>query len=273
MDITQAVVLGLVQGATEYLPVDSTAHLMLVEHYLGWTEVPFVFDVLVQQGTLVGIFLYYWTDIFDIAKAFIEGIIKKDPFGTQKSRMGWYVILATIPGVFGGLLLKKYVEAAKGNPKVIFLFLLATAVGLLWAEVFGKRNKTEQDINAKNALIIGAAQALAPLPGVSRSGSTICAGMLLGFNRASAAQFSFLMSIPIMLAAGAKECFELFEATPVFTDLALPTIIGMIVSAISGYIVIRWFLGFLRNRSLLWFSAYCVLVSVIGLTYEYFIKH
>jgi undecaprenyl-diphosphatase len=267
MSILQAIVLGVVQGLTEFLPISSSGHLVLVPHFLGWEfsqQEIFVFDVLVQWGTLLAVIIYFWHDLIDIIVGFLRALVDRRPFETQNARMGWYLILATLPAVILGFLLKDTVEAAFSNPRVTGVFLLVTAAILVIAEVVGKRQRSLEELNWKDSLWIGFAQVLALFPGVSRSGSTIAAGMTRNLDRPAAARFSFLMSIPVMLGAGALALLDLFQA-PDLNSLILPLLGGFFVALISGYIAIRWLLAYLTRHSLYIFAIYCTVIGLLAI--------
>jgi undecaprenyl-diphosphatase len=269
MTLLQAFVLGLVQGLTEYLPVSSSAHLVFVPKLLGWqfpeTET-FIFDTLVQLGTLVGVVVYFWSDLIQIARGVIEGLIARKPLGNPDARLGWLVVLATIPASVIGLMFKSEISALFSSSSAAFWCLLVTAALLLIAERL-KNAKTEE-IHLSTSLWMGFAQALALLPGVSRSGSTIAAGMVAGASRRAAARFSFLMSIPVMVGASLVVGKDLFDSAAIVEQLAWPIVVGFITAAISGYIVIYWFLNFLKKQSLLWFALYCAVVGALGLIFH-----
>lgn len=267
MDLVKAAVLGVVQGATEYLPVSSSGHLVLVPALLGWKKAPFVFDVLVQMGTLLGVIVYFWRELFVVARAMLAGLRDRTPFATREARYGWLVGVATIPAGVIGILAEDYVEEAFSSTRFAMGFLLLTAVLLVLGERLGKKTRDGQDLSIKDAVLIGFAQALALFPGVSRSGSTIAAGMLLGLDRAGAARFSFLMSIPVMVGAGLLTGRKLFSNPAMLEQEGAAIAVGFVTSAVSGYIVIRWFLGFLKHRSLLWFAGYCAIVGTLGLLF------
>jgi undecaprenyl-diphosphatase len=205
MTILQAVVLGVVQGLTEFLPVSSSAHLVIVPWALGWEFDPafaFAFDVLVQMGTLLAVIIYFASTLREILSAVWSGLRTRRPLEDPLARLGWLIVLATIPAVLAGLLFHDAVEAAFGNPRAVFFNLLVTASLLAGAERFGRPRRGLDRLNAVDAVAVGAAQALALLPGVSRSGSTISAGLFRGLQRPEAARFSFLMSVPAMIGAG-----------------------------------------------------------------------
>ena len=267
MSLLQAILLGIIQGLTEFLPISSSAHLVLVPYFLGW-QIPsdegFIFNVLVQNGTLLAVIVYFWRDLVRIASAFVRSLLRGKPFADSDARMGWYLILATIPAGLFGLLVKDYVEAAFSSAVMTAVFLFVTAGLLLLVERIGKRSRALNEMNWKDALIIGGFQALSIFPGISRSGSTIAGGMARNFERPSAARFAFLMSIPVMLAAGLLETVSLFEM-PDVGRLAPVILAGFVTAAIVGYLSIRWLIGYLMRHSLKAFAVYCIALAVVTL--------
>lgn len=264
MSILQALILGIVQGLTEYIPVSSTAHLILVPWLLGWnfdTNVKFVFDILVQWGTLVGVVLYFWSYLWAIVRAVLDGLIKRQPFGTSNARLGWFIVIATIPAVIVGLLTKNYVEEMYNLYALIAVVMMLGGVLMLAAERWGKRQRDLTQMTWLDALIVGVWQVLALVPGISRSSTTISGGLLRQFIREDAARFSFLMSIPALLGAGVIALKDLFEVKGLLGELAAPLGIGFAAAAISGYLSIRWLLGYLKNRSLNVFVIYRLIVG------------
>ncbi|WP_417910190.1 undecaprenyl-diphosphatase UppP [Candidatus Electronema sp. PJ] len=264
MTLLQAAVLGLVQGLTEFIPVSSSGHLVLVPHLLGWKfphEQGFIFDVLVQMGTLVAVLVYYRQDLIAIARAFFLGLFQRQPFAEADARMGWYLILATIPAAVFGLLGKDVVEQAFASPKMTGVFLLGTALLLIIAEKAGKRCRSLQEITWQDSLWIGFFQVIALLPGLSRSGATLAGGMTRHFDRPAAARFSFLMSVPVMVGAGVLAVKDLL-ALPAASDFLLPLLVGFLTAMISGYIAIRWLIAYLSKHSLHLFTGYCVLLGL-----------
>ena len=267
MTIIQSILLGIIQGLTEFLPISSSGHLVIIPHLLGW-EIPireaFIFDVLVQVATLIAVFAYFWNDLVEISKAFLLGMKRKQPFDDPQSKLGWYIIVATIPAGILGLVLKDVVESAFSNPTITGIFMLVTAFLLLIAEFVGKRNRKMKQLDWKDAIWIGLFQSFALFPGISRSGATITGGMTRDLERPASARFSFLISIPIMLVAGLAAMADLSKV-PDLTSL-LPTYIpGFIAAAITGYLAIRWLLGYLTNHPLYVFSIYCALLGLITL--------
>ena len=259
MPIFEALILGLVQGLTEYIPVSSTAHLLIIPWLLGWqldAQATFVFTILIQWGTLVGLLIYFWRDIWAIVREVLNGLIKRQPMGTPNARLGWWIVVATLPAVAGGVLLKPAVEVLYTQPIVIAVILMAAAGLMYVAERFGKRTRQIESMTAVDAGLIGTWQVLALFPGVSRSSATVSGGMLRNFNRAEAARFSFLMSIPALLGAGVVAIKDLLEVQGLLSTLAAPLAAGFVVAAISGYASIRWLLGYLKTRPLNVFTFY-----------------
>ncbi len=265
MTFLQAIILGIVQGLTEFIPVSSSGHLVLVPHFLGWQfakEYKFIFDVLVQWGTLFSVFIYFWKDLTAIARAFLQGIMEKKPFVDPDSRMGWYLVLATLPAVVFGLLGKDLIEHAFASAKMTGYFLFLTAILLVIAERIGQRDRSMEEITWLDSLFIGFSQVLALLPGVSRSGATIAGGMTRRLDRSAAARFSFLMSVPVMLGAGVLALKDL-AALPAAHDFILPLLAGFLAALVSGYIAIRWLIAYLSKHSLYLFAGYCTVLGLI----------
>lgn len=262
MNLFQAFILGLVQGATEYIPVSSSAHLVIVPWLLGWPDPSFEFEVLVQWGTLVGVFIFFWPDIWAIIKGVLLGLRQGRPMATFEARLGWLVVLATIPASVLGLFLKDFFETAFAAPVFAGSLLMLTALLLVVAERFGTRRRELESLNWLDALIIGFWQAAALFPGISRSGATISGAVLRNFNRPDAARFSFLMSIPALLGAGVLALTDLLASGALAEQL--PAIsVGFVTAAVAGYLCIRWLLHYLQRHSLYIFAAYCVAFSLL----------
>lgn len=263
----QAIILGIVQGATEFLPISSSGHLVLVPHLLGWhipAQEAFVFDVWVQLGTLVAVIVYFWKELYWTARTTIQSLWQPQYRSRPEVRLGLYLVLATIPAVIGGVLLKDRVEAAFTNPTTTVFFLLLTAALLVVAERIGKRGHNIDNMNWRDAIWIGVFQVLALFPGLSRSGATITGGMLRNLDRRSAARFSFLMAVPIMIGAGVYTLPDMFQV-PDLAAFITPIAIGFVTSMVVGYISIRWLLKYLSNNSFYIFSIYLVSISLIFL--------
>ncbi len=274
MTIFQSLVLGIIQGITEFLPISSTGHLVLTPFLLGW-NIPenqaFVFDVLVQVATLVAVITYFWQDLLSIVEAMLAGIWQKKPFSEPQSKLGWYIVIATFPAGLAGLVLNGTLEDIFGDPPVTAVFLLLTALLLIIAERLGHRQRSLDKLNWKDALVIGFFQIFALFPGVSRSGATITGAMSRDLERPTAARFSFLMSVPILLAAGLLATLDLFKI-PNLSTILLAFIPGFLASALVGYLSIRWLLRYLVNHSLYVFAIYCTALSIITLAF-YFTGH
>jgi len=240
---------------------------VLVPHLLGW-KIPaneaFIFDVLVQVATLVAVFAYYWADVRDILAGMWSALRQGQLLANPQARLGWNIVVATIPAGIIGLLLKDEVEAAFNSPTVTAVFLLGTAALLFFAERFSKQNQPIERITWIDAVFIGFYQAIAIFPGISRSGSTITGGMARGLSRPAAARFAFLMSMPIMLAAGLLAGKDLISM-PELGSLLSVFIPGFIASAVTGYLAIRWLLGYLVRHSLSIFSIYCTALALLVL--------
>lgn len=273
MTIWQAFILGIVQGITEFLPISSSGHLVITPFLLNWSipeEFIFPFNVLIQLGTLVAVIIYFWKYLLEIIVAVVKGILSKNPFGTKEAKLGWMVVLSTIPAIIGGLFLKDQVEAAFQSVQFTALFLLFTAIILWLSEKISTRMKNMEEVSTLDAIIIGCFQVLAIFPGVSRSGSTIAGGLLRKLKREEAAKFSFMMSIPVMIGAGVMSINDLLSVSDLTSFLPV-LLIGFVTAGIVGYLSIHWLLQFLNKNKLSYFSIYCVALSIITLV-VYFIK-
>lgn len=267
MTIIQSIILGIVQGLTEFLPISSSGHLVIVPFLLQWDIPPFeafVFDVLVQVATLIAVLAFFWKDYYVILRGVVRGLRRKRPFETQPARLGWYILLASVPAGIAGLLLKDTIERAFANPMMTSFALFGTAALLVIAEIVGKRQRILEELTWLDALIIGLYQILALFPGLSRSGATIAGGMTRDFDRPTAARFSFLIAVPIMLAAGVAATLD-FIAIPNLGTILPVFIPGFIAAAVVGYLAIGWLISFLTRYSLYYFAAYCAVVGLIVL--------
>jgi undecaprenyl-diphosphatase len=261
MTFINAFILGIIQGLTEFIPVSSTAHLLIAEHLMGLDpndDALFSFSVLVQLGTLISLFVFYGKELLGLIKAFFA-----KPFSTAENRLAWYIIIATIPALVFGYLLKDAVEVLFQNPLLEATIRLFTAAVLLTlAEWLTKKNRTLDSMTWLDALFIGIVQVLSIFPGASRSGTTISGGMFRGFDRPSAARFAFLMSVPVMIAAGGYEMLDVIQM-PNFSDFLALLAVGFVTAAVAGWFAIKWLIDYLSNHSLYVFAAYCAVVGVI----------
>jgi len=268
MSILAAVLLGLVQAVTEFLPVSSTAHLLLAGEFLGQglDDPRFrAFVTIIQSGTTVAVLVYFRGDLWRLAEAALRALRDRRPLGTPDARLAWYIVLGTIPAGLAGLLLERRIEAL-GNGVIAFSLVFWGLVMAL-AERYARHRRGLEELGPADALGIGVGQALALVPGTSRSGATITTGMLLGFTRETAAHFSFLLSAPIILGAGAyklKKALPMLRGEPGWRDA---TLVGTVVAGIAGYLVIGWLLRYLRTRTtyvfVAWRLALGLLVAVL----------
>jgi undecaprenyl-diphosphatase len=262
--VWQAVVLGILQGVTEFLPVSSSGHLVIVPHLLGWADPGLALDTLLHLGTLFAIVLYFWTDLWRLVRAGLQSLRRRS-LADPDARVAWGVVLATIPAAVLGFLFQDVVEQLFAAPRAAAAFLLGTALLLVLSEVVGARQRPITSLSWLDAFLIGLVQTLAIVPGLSRSGSTIAAGLFLGFRREDAAKFSFYLAVPIVLGSGLYQLAKLvlggWAGTPVGSALA-----GMAAAGIAGYLAIAGLLSLVRRRSLIGFAVYCALLGVLVLT-------
>ncbi len=275
MTIFQAFILGIVQGTTEFIPVSSTAHLLIGQKILGIPadNAMFSFLVLVQLGTILSLIIFFWKDLWKILFATFSSLKhfwKRDSgeLGLN-ARLGWFIIIATLPALLFGFLLKSVVEVLFKTPLLeAGIRLLITAVVLGLAEWLGKRTHSLNKMIWLDALAIGIAQVLSIFPGASRSGTTMSSGMVRGLDRPSAARFAFLMSVPVMLAAGGYQSLDLFKM-PGLTVFLPSLAVGFFTAAIIGWLAIKWLLSYLNRHSLYVFAAYCALVGITVMVIQF----
>ena len=262
-DIYIAIVLGLVQAITEFLPISSSAHLILARGVLDFQAIDgLTFDVALHIGTLLAVVVYFWSDLLALARGFVNSVTRRGGTADPAGRLAWYVIAACVPAGIIGFLFEKPIEDYFRNPSVIVVTLILGAVLFLWVERRYQSDGDMQTLTLGRAIAIGAAQSLALIPGVSRSGITIVVGMMCGLRRDQAARFSFLMATPLMLGAGLKKSLDLMEA-PVSSHQWLVLAIGVVTSAVAGWLVIRFLLDFLRRRPLDWFAYYRIALAIV----------
>ncbi|MBN2118907.1 MAG: undecaprenyl-diphosphatase UppP [Anaerolineales bacterium] len=260
MTLLQSILLGIIQGLTEFIPVSSTAHLLIAQNLFGIpaSDAMFSFLVIVQLGTLVSLFAFYWKDLLAIARALID-FRRSSP----ERDLGIYIIIATIPALLVGYLLKDVIETLFKTPLLqASIRLLSAAVLLTLAEWLTKKNRQLDSMTWFDALIVGVFQILSAFPGASRSGTTISGGMFRGFDRPSAARFAFLMSVPVMLVAGGYEMLDVLKMPDLGEFLPLLAV-GFIAAAFVGWFAIRWLIDYLSKRSLYVFAIYCAVVGTI----------
>ena len=258
MDFIQILVLALVQGLTEFLPVSSSAHLILVPIITGWEDQGLAFDVAVHVGTLAAVIIYFRSEIIKMTISWSASVVGK---GVDKdAKLAWAVLFATIPVGLAGLLFKDFIELHLRAPEVLATATLVFALLLWWADVKGRETRDEYSLRWTDVLFIGLAQALALIPGTSRSGATMTAGLFLGLSRKASARFSFLLSIPvIVLAGGLKTLDYLKEAN---LDDMQPLMLGAMLSGVSAYFCIHYFLKLLEKMGMLPFVIYRIILAV-----------
>jgi undecaprenyl-diphosphatase len=274
MTILQAFFLGIIQGLTEFIPVSSTAHLLISQYLFGIpaSDTMFAFLVLVQLGTIVSLIVFFWKDLLTIIVDTFKNLSGLGNFNRlpQNAKLGWYIVIATIPALLAGVLLKHAVESLFKMPLIeAAIRLFAAAILLALAEYFGKRTRKLDSMTWLDALIVGLLQVIAVFPGASRSGTTISGGMFRGFDRPSAARFAFLMSVPVMLAAGAYESLGLLKLSNLGQFLPLLAV-GFVTAAIVGWFAIKWLINYLNKNSLYVFAGYCAIVGFILLLIQLF---
>ncbi len=261
MSILEAIVLGIVQGLTEFLPISSTAHLRIIPALLGWQDPGAAYSAVIQLGTVVAVLVYFSTDIVRLTKAFLVGLRTKQPFGTEDSRLAWFVGTGTIPISVAGLLFKKAIKSELRSLYVIAGSLIVLALVLFIVERVASQKRTLAEMTLKDGIVVGLWQALALIPGSSRSGTTITGGLALGLKREDAARYSFLLSIPATTLAGLLELKDLLEMTERPSLGATAT--GVIVSFIAGLAAISGLLRFVKTRSMLVFVVYRVVLGLV----------
>lgn len=260
----QAVVLAVVQGITEFVPISSSAHLILVPYFLGWPDQGLSFDIAVHAGTLVAILAYFHRDVRDLVVGFFTGRGSAGASDREYDprRLAWAILLGTVPAGVAGLVFKDTIATVARSP----LLIAGTSIGygllLAWADRTGRRERELAQVGLREALIIGAAQALALVPGTSRSGVTMTAALLLGFTRPAAARFSFLLVMPVLALAALLDAVDVATGEAPVPDL-VPTALGFVAAAVSGYLVIGWLLGWLRRQSMTAFVVYRVLLGLV----------
>ena len=261
-----ALLLGVVQGITEFLPISSSGHLALLEHYLKVPQAGLGFDILLHVGTLVALVAYFYQDWLDMARA----VISPSRYNRTERKLLFFIIVATVPGALAGVFLEKQAETIFREPVRIAILLGAVGLILILAEILARHNRPLDRISLKDAILIGLSQAFAIMPGVSRSGITMTTGLFLGFDRPSAARFSFLMSTTIIAGAGLHHIPKWIHE-PAGTLPLLPATLGFLAAVISSYLTIKFLLRFLQRHTFIPFGVYrLILAAVILVSVFYF---
>ncbi|AKU92359.1 undecaprenyl-diphosphatase UppP [Vulgatibacter incomptus] len=265
MTLLQAIVLGIVQGLTEFLPISSTAHLRIVPALLGWQDPGAAFSAVIQIGTVLAVLIYFRKDLWAMVTGFLRGLRAGKPLEDPHARLGLFIVAGTVPVVAAGLLFQKVIKSELRSLYVIAASLLVVGLAMAWADRRAVLSKLRQDgegVSFRDALFIGFAQMFALIPGVSRSGSTIAAGLVRGLPRAEAARFSFLLSIPAVTGAGLKELLDLRHEGGLEGDGLMLVIVATVVSFVVGYAAIAGLIAFLKKRSVMVFVGYRILLAV-----------
>lgn len=259
MTVLQALVLGVIQGLGEFLPISSSAHLVLTPWVFGWDDPGLVFDVALHMGTLFAVVAFFWRDWVEL---FNEAVIKRR--STQKASLFWYLLIATIPGAVAGYIFEEQAETVFRDPLIIAVMLIIMGLILYLVDRRAVKRKNMNGISFADSLLIGLSQAFAIIPGVSRSGVTMTAGRALGLTRQTAARFSFLLSTPIIFGAGVMQLKDIASS-----DINIAFITGVVSSAVVGFLSIGFLLRYLSERSFTLFVWYRFLIgfAVIALVY------
>ncbi|GIU41332.1 undecaprenyl-diphosphate phosphatase [Shewanella colwelliana] len=259
MDTFQVIVLALIQGLTEFLPISSSAHLILPAQLLGWEDQGLTFDVAVNTGSLLAVVIYFRRELWSMFNAWTGSIVKREQ--NEESKLAWWIILATIPAVIVGFTAKGFIETHLRNIEVIAFTTIVFGLLLWWADRMNREGFNEFQVGWKKALVIGIAQAMALIPGTSRSGATITAALMLGLSREAAARFSFLMSVPVSLGAAILVVKDLFESGVNIDYQAL--VLGTIVSFVAAYLCIHYFLKIISRMGMTPFVIYRLVLGAV----------
>lgn len=262
MDLWQGTVLGIVQGLTEFLPISSTAHLRVVPALLGWPDPGAAFSAVVQLGTLLAVLVYFASDLGRLSRAWIRAVLAGRPAQDEQARLAWLILLGTVPVGVVGLLAEQAIETWLRSLWVVSAALIALALVLALAERLGSRKTGLAGTGWRQGLSVGLAQTLALIPGVSRSGVTITAGLFAGLKRADAARFSFLLSVPAVAASGLYEGYKLLRSSGL-EGIDWPSLLlATAMAAASGYLAVAGLIRYLQKRSTMVFVAYRILLGV-----------
>jgi len=270
MPLAHVIILAIVQGLTEFLPISSTAHLYLSSWLLGWQAESLNFDISLHIGTLLAVLIYFLPDWIQIIVQGFGGTFGHDEELKSNRMLLWLLAIGSIPAGIAGLLLNKYAEGAWRNPFVIGTMLVGIGILIWLAEALADHERPLASLNLPDALAIGVSQALAVVPGVSRSGITISAGLFRGVTREAAARFSFLLSTPTIAGAAAKDLYDTYKQSGLHGIFNPTFFIGIAVSAVTGWIVIGWFLHYLRRSSLMPFVYYRLVFGIVVLVLAFF---
>ncbi len=262
MTLPQAILLGLIQGVTEFLPISSSAHLILLPFILGWQDHGLRFDVVTNAGTLLAAVIYFRRDLAGAGREMLASIVDGSGSGSRRPGLGLTVLIASLPILAVGLAFYDWFATVARQPVLIAATSIVFGLVLWWADHAARHERSLDDVGWRDSLWIGAAQALALIPGTSRSGITITAGLFLGLERQVAARFSFLLAIPVGLLALAKDVVDLARGGMAAEELA-PLAAGFVTSAVSAYLVIGWLLAWLKRQDMTLFVLYRIALGLI----------
>ncbi|MFN3602508.1 MAG: undecaprenyl-diphosphate phosphatase [Dietzia sp.] len=267
MSWLQVIVLSVIQGITEFLPVSSSGHLRIFSTWLFGADAGASFTAVIQLGTEAAVLVFFFKDIVRIIAAWFRGVFNARLRDDPDYRLGWYVIVGSIPIAIIGFFGRDLIRDAARNLWITAIVLIAFSFVFLLAEKFGKQdrpidNKSLEGLTMKDAVVMGLAQCLALIPGVSRSGGTISAGLFLNMSREAAARFSFLLAIPAVLASGLFSLPDAFEPSVGQSATGIQLIVGSVIAFVLGYAAIAWLLRFVQNHSLAWFAGYRIILGL-----------
>ena len=264
MNLVNAIILGLVQGLTEFLPISSSAHLRIAGIFLGTGADPgAAFTAIIQLGTETAVLIYFWHDITRIIGRWFRALFRKVPQSDPDVRLGWFIILGSVPIVVLGLLFQKAITTTFRSLWIVAIMLIVFGIILGVADVVGKKELRLKQLTWPHAIIYGLAQALALIPGVSRSGGTISAGLFLGYERRAAARYSFLLAIPAVFGSGLYEAYDSIKNNAPAIFSPLETIVAMVVAGVVGFAVIAFFMSYISKRSFLPFVIYRIALGLV----------
>lgn len=268
MSLIEAIILGIIQGATEFLPISSSGHLVLLPTIFNMTQPDLAMIGLVHLGTLLAVLVYFRRDLWGIITAVLTGLRDRKPLGTTNARLGWFIVVGCIPAAVTGFLLEDFFEEVFSQPAWAAFFLLVTAGLLVLGEKLLSGDKTFDTMTWTDTIVIGLFQTVALLPGVSRSGSTIVGGLLRGLDRSQAARYSFLLGVPVIMGAGLLSVVDIVT-DPVLTYSVAAYVAAFVSAAVVGYLCISFLLAWVRNHSLYIFAVYTALLGGGFLLYTF----
>lgn len=263
MDLFKAVFLGVLQGLTEFLPISSSAHLAIFPKFFGWDDPGAAFTAVIQIGTELAVVIYFWRDIWSIGSGWIRGVFNKSARSTHEWRMGWFVIIGSLPIIVLGVALQSLIDRDFRNLWVIGTTLIVLGAVLGLAERLGRKTSPIENLTLSHAVLFGLAQAAALVPGVSRSGATISMGLFLGYERAAATRYAFLLAIPAVIGAGVFKLKDISGGDNAYGTG--PTVVATIISFVVGLAVIRWLLTYVSKNSYLPFVVYRIALGALVL--------